>query len=75
MRNPLIVQGAYGRSYADPQAAQKDWDAGKDFRAVRNGPYTSSREVRYIEEAGYDGVVGIWGKDHAGRKTLWQKGE
>lgn len=41
-RQPLIVQGAYGR-----EAKREDWEQGEDFKIVR-GPYFSIRDKEQL---------------------------
>jgi hypothetical protein len=43
----LLLQGAYGRTYATIEAARKDWEAGKDFKIV-GGPYCSIRDMKQM---------------------------
>ena len=40
----LMVRGAYGRTYKTSEQVIADWDAGKDFQIVPNGPYCSKRD-------------------------------
>lgn len=44
----LLLGPAYGRKYLSPAEALKDWDAGKDFRIIGGGPYTSKRDLEYM---------------------------
>lgn len=56
MANPnntdYILVPAYGRSYFSTADARKDWEAGKDFRVGRNGPYCSIRDAAKLTEGG-----------------------
>ena len=40
---PIVLQGAYGRRYSDPDLASDDYFEGKDFRII-GGPYCSCRD-------------------------------
>jgi hypothetical protein len=51
-RTELLLEGAYGRTYAQPEQALADWNAGKDFRIV-HGPYCSVRDLEAIKAEGY----------------------
>jgi hypothetical protein len=48
MLNQIHVMGAYGRQYATIEAAQKDWNAGKDFK-IYSGPYCSKRDFHVLD--------------------------
>lgn len=52
----LNAHGAYGRDYADAQAALADWEGGKDFKILR-GPYFSKRDLHGLYLDGYDKIV------------------
>jgi hypothetical protein len=49
MINSTYVRGAYGRKYKTEEAAQKDWDAGKDFQLVTTGQYCSKRDFDILD--------------------------
>ena len=51
----IILQAAYGRKYETFEQAMKDWNAGLDFK-IRNGPYTSIRDIEKLKEQ-FDTVV------------------
>ena len=42
--SPLVLIPAYGRTYQTKQAMLEDWKAGKDFRVMGHGCYTSIRD-------------------------------
>ena len=46
----LILMPAYGRRYETNEAALADWNAGKDFRVVGCGPYTSKRDEMQLAQ-------------------------
>jgi hypothetical protein len=64
----LQLLPAYGRKYATPAAAIKDWNDGKDFRLTGGGPYTSIRDKQLLKEDGYKGVLLLSWKDG---EALW----
>lgn len=49
MLNSVILTGAYGRKYATPEAAMKDWQDGKDFRLEGSSTYCSIRDSQYFQ--------------------------
>jgi hypothetical protein len=54
MTKLLNVIPAYGRVYANTQAAIKDWLAGKDFKIRgKDGPYLSIRDSEFLKNDGY----------------------
>lgn len=59
MPKDLYVAGAYGRQYMAPEAAQKDWNDGKDFQITGigkdHGRYCSVRDFDAIAKE-YDAV-------------------
>jgi len=44
----LILMPAYGRRYESNDEAMADWKAGKDFRIIGGGPYTSIRDAERL---------------------------
>lgn len=55
--NVLVIEPAYGRSYADVASLMKDWEEGKDFKISFGGPYCSIRNLELIKERGYKALV------------------
>ena len=49
----VVLLPAYGRTYETIEAAEKDWDAGKDFR-ILGGPYCSIRDKALLNDMGHD---------------------
>ncbi len=43
--SPLILIPAYGRTYQTSEDMLADWNAGKDFRVMGHGCYTSIRDL------------------------------
>jgi hypothetical protein len=49
--SPMVLIPAYGRVYTTREAMLKDWEAGKDFRVVGHGCYTSIRDLAMLRES------------------------
>lgn len=47
--SPLVLVPAYGRHYATVAKMREDWEAGKDFRIVGMGCYTSVRDIKRLQ--------------------------
>ena len=45
----VVLLPAYGRRYANEEAAIQDWLDGKDF-LIEHGPYTSIRDIEMLRE-------------------------
>lgn len=41
---PIVVKGAYGRSYFTLESAKYDWEKGLDFFLLVTGQYCSKRD-------------------------------
>ena len=48
MITATYVRGAYGRKYVTIDAANKDWQSGKDFK-ILSGPYCSIRDFTLLD--------------------------
>lgn len=64
-----FIRAAYGRTYATPEAAIKDWNDGKDFQIV-DGPYTSIRDVEKFPNYGVTGLIFV---DSIPSFSLWKE--
>ena len=52
----VVLLPAYGRTYETIEAAEKDWNEGKDFR-ILNGPYCSIRDQTLLNDMGHDVAI------------------
>lgn len=53
---PLILVGAYGRTYFNEAELLKDWLGGKDFK-ILSGPYCSIRDVEELKTKFYRIII------------------
>jgi len=60
----LNVTPAYGRVYLSAASALEGWNSGRDWK-IRNGPYCSNRDTKFIKEKGFTHVTLDWDNNSA----------